>query len=412
MRVAILLLLAVLLVPARVAAAAEEDLATFDAVWSTVKRYFYDPGLHGVDWDAARRTYRPLVAEADGARQVRTLLEDMLAELRASHTAILDREVYRATLAELNGRRSPTFGALIEETLPGRYFVRALYEGGPLAVAGVRVGDRIVQVDGVPVAESPLLVNAGYDPGLPGPDLFFLSAAPGRAAALTIQPHPDAETRQGVRVHAREMSAVDAARNSVAVHESGGIRVGSVHVWFCSRRVTAVLEEALTSQLADCDALVLDIRGRGGFSDVVSAILDLFRGEQSVLQRLSGARSAPLWSRPLVVLTDERSRSGKELLAYQVRRLGLGTVVGQRTEGAVLGATFHALPDGSYLELAGVPVRVDGTFIEGVGVAPDVEVDFALPYCRGRDPILEKGLEVARERVRRARAGERLAGPF
>ena len=48
---------------AGVAVASERDLATFDAVWSTVKKSFYDPDLHGVDWEAVRARYEPMLED-------------------------------------------------------------------------------------------------------------------------------------------------------------------------------------------------------------------------------------------------------------------------------------------------------------------------------------------------------------
>ena len=228
-----------------VADAARKDVATFDAVWKAVDRHFYDDDLHGVDWEAVRDHYRPRVASAKSDSEVRDLLGDMLAELKASHTTILDEGVYRGMMAELMNRRRATFGMLIEESMPRRYFVRAIYEGGPGERAGVRVGDRIVAVDEVPIEESPVMVDAGYDPGMPGPDLFFLDPE-GGSRWLTIQTHPDAETRQVVRISPMVMNAVDAARNSVRVVERDGLKIGTLHVWFCSRGVTDVVREALS----------------------------------------------------------------------------------------------------------------------------------------------------------------------
>jgi hypothetical protein len=80
----------------------------------------------------------------------------------------------------------------------------------------------------------------------------------------------------------------------------------------------------------------------------------------------------------------------------------VGPLVGARTEGAVLGAGFFPLPDGSVLELPIMEVKVDGLRLEGVGVAPDHRVETSLPFSAGRDAILATGCAVAvRERNRR-----------
>lgn len=395
--------------PAEVAEGADEDLETFEAVWRAVDRKFYDRDHHGVDWDGVRDRYRPRIVQAKSRGEAREVMDSMLSELGASHTAILDGAVYKGMMAELMNRRARTFGLLLEESMPRRLFVRSLYEGGPAERAGLKVGDRIVGIDGFPVKESEALVSAGYDPGLPGAPLYFLRAD--EALSLVVQSSPDAETRRVTTMSPTLMNAVDAARNSVRVVQAGSTRIGVMHIWFCSRGVPEAVREALSGPLAKCDALVLDIRGRGGYSDVVTQLLDLFRGSASMMQRFRGKRSKPMWEKPLVVLIDDRSRSAKEMFSEQVRNLKLGTLVGQRTEGAVLGAMFHPLPDGSYLELAGVAVPVRGKSLEGVGVEPDVDVDYVIPYCEGVDPILEKGLQVALKKVRSA-VRARARGPF
>ena len=72
------ILLWVLFAPGAFAAPAatvdtELALQTFDAVWNTVRRSFYDPELHGVDWDEAREVYRPRVEAADSDGEVRSI---------------------------------------------------------------------------------------------------------------------------------------------------------------------------------------------------------------------------------------------------------------------------------------------------------------------------------------------------
>lgn len=79
------------------------------------------------------------------------------------------------------------------------------------------------------------------------------------------------------------------------------------------------------------------------------------------------------------------------MLAFALQRNG-ATVVGNRTAGAVAAARPFLLSDQSLLLVATHRVEVDGTDLEGVGVAPDVLVEAALPYSAGADPILEAGL--------------------
>lgn len=388
--------------------AGELETKTFERAWSLIDRYFYDSDHNGLDWDAIGEKYRPEADAAESQEEIRDVLQRMLAELGVSHCSVLDADVYRGMMAELANKRTETFGLQIEETQPGRFYARALFEGGPAELAGVRLGDRILRVDSEPIAESARLVDAGYDPALDGPSLYFLSQSDDPSLTLTIQSNADPETRRNVELRSVKMNGVDAMKNSARVETHEGFEIGVIHIWYCSRGVGSALRTAVTGELVDCDGLVVDLRGRGGYSDVVEEILEVFRGSRGgLIERLraGGSKKAPLWNKPVVFLIDGRSRSAKEILAYRIRDEGVGTLVGEKTEGAVLGATFHPLPDGTYLELPGVAVPVGGVSLEGVGVAPDIEATIDLPFAEGRDGILEAGLDAAVARIRTFRRG-------
>src|SRR5262245_8523650 len=72
---------------AQTTAAPKTDLSVFDEVWNTVNRNFYDPEFRGIDWQAMRDKYRPLAAAAPDEAAQAEIIDRMLAELGASHTA-------------------------------------------------------------------------------------------------------------------------------------------------------------------------------------------------------------------------------------------------------------------------------------------------------------------------------------
>jgi C-terminal processing protease CtpA/Prc len=108
-------------------------------------------------------------------------------------------------------------------------------------------------------------------------------------------------------------------------------------------------------------------------------------------------RHASEWGRPVVYLADHRTRSAKEGMLNRVRLRKSGVIVGEKTEGASLGAGFFPLPDGAWLELPIMnPSRLtDGVKLEGNGVVPHIETLFDIRYAAGRDPIFEQGLRAA-----------------
>jgi carboxyl-terminal processing protease len=103
------------------------------------------------------------------------------------------------------------------------------------------------------------------------------------------------------------------------------------------------------------------------------------------------------WQKPVVLLINNGTRSGKEVLAYGFKKNGYGEVVGEQTAGALLAARSFLLPDGSLLILAVNDVAVDGERLEGKGVAPTIEVPFELPYAAGKDPQLNKAISILAE---------------
>jgi carboxyl-terminal processing protease len=80
------------------------------------------------------------------------------------------------------------------------------------------------------------------------------------------------------------------------------------------------------------------------------------------------------WRKPVAMLINAGTRSGKEVLAYGFKKYRLGEVIGTRTEGAVLAATAFLI-GGGLLLLAVEDVLVDGDRLEGVGVTPTIAVE-------------------------------------
>ena len=371
--------------------ASEPGVDVFDACWRLLERHYYDRSFPDAEHHALRREYRQRAAVTPGGKALRDLLREFLGELGASHATVVHPDVYRVIRSELQNRRTQTYGMLLVQ-LDGLYFVRRIFEGGPAARAGVRVGDRVVLVDDRSPDRNSRVLDAGYDPALPAPPMFWILPEGRSAVELVIQRTPDPGSRRRLRLSPESMNAVDAAHNSVAIFEHRGVRVGRIHLWYCSRGASAALEAAVEGPLAECHALIVDLRGRGGSPRIAREILAVF-------QERRGYR---LWDRPAVFLVDNRSRSAKEVIAYVVKREQLGPVIGQRTEGAVLGARFYELPDGSWMEIPVTNFTVRDRHLEGVGVIPDVSVQRTIPFCEGYDPILEAGIIVASEQARSA----------
>jgi carboxyl-terminal processing protease len=161
----------------------------------------------------------------------------------------------------------------------------------------------------------------------------------------------------------------------------------------------------MRGEFAQADGLVLDLRG--GWGGAVAEYTDAFNPAHPFMQmrgREGGwSTVSRVWDKPLVILIDEGTRSGKEMVSDALQRAGVATLVGTPTAGAVLGGTTFPLSDGSLLMVAVADVRLDGRRLEANPVEPDVFVERPLPYCNGADPQLEAGYAALLDAVRAAR---------
>jgi carboxyl-terminal processing protease len=100
------------------------------------------------------------------------------------------------------------------------------------------------------------------------------------------------------------------------------------------------------------------------------------------------------WRKPVAMLINSGTRSGKEVLAHGFKKNGFGSVIGERTAGALLAGTAFLLSDGSLLIVAVNDAAVDGERVEGKGVDPTIKVPFDIRYAAGQDPQLDKAVEM------------------
>ena len=379
----------------------------FDEAWRAVRDRFYDPSFRGVDWDAVRRDLTPRAWAAQDDRALSAVINEALGRLGVSHTAHLipgQREYYELADVFFDGRwpdhdasplprgRVQYVGiGLATRVIEGRVFVADVYDGGPADRAGILAGDEIVSVEGEPWS-----------------DIAAFRARDRVGTMVAVQRTPGPEGRLDLRVVPRTIQPkaqfLASMRAGARVIEHAGRSIGYVRVRsYAHPDYHALLKELLADELRATEALVLDFRG--GWGGASPEYLDIFNPAVPVLKyrHRDGdvATVETVWRRPLAVLIDSGTRSGKEMLAYAIRKHDLGVLVGERTAGAVLAGSLHPLADGSLLYLAVSEVEVDGERLEGVGVEPHTHVARELPYSAGRDPQLQAALEALVDRLGR-----------
>ena len=375
------------------------NLAVFEEVWRTVRDHFYDPMFRGLDWSAVGEKYRPLAAAATIDDERSAVINRMLSELAVSHTGYYTTAdpAYYQLLDIFSGglRRSlrrffpdgqvsyPGIGVFTRQ-LGGKTFITGVLEGLPAAKAGLVVGDEIIAADGEP-----------YHP------LESFATKTGQDVTLMIRRRADAPPEQvvvaPVRIKPNE-AFLQAMEESARIIDAGGVKIGYIHVWsYAGTSYQQLLERELSSgKLKDADALVWDLRD--GWGGAQAEYLNLFNGRAPTTTLISrdGGQSVVnmTWRKPVAMLVNDGTRSGKEILAHGFKAYGIGEVIGSRTAGAVLAGRAYLLRDGSLLLVAVADVLVDGRRLEGVGVMPTISVPFALAYAQGSDTQLDRAVEV------------------
>jgi carboxyl-terminal processing protease len=370
-------------------------LALGEEIVAAVRDNFFD-AARAEAWARRHRGYGAAPQEwfAFAART-----NQLLAELATSHTGFYPR----------GGGEQPMLSAIFAEGLKtrpvhaslgvdlarmaGGLFVRRVFPGGPAQAAGVLRGDRIVSVDGKP----------------PAPELPLVSGA-GRPVRLVVERAPHQPTIELAPVPAlvnpkQEWLAMQ--RDGSTIVERDGERIGYHPMFSCAgAEHEAALRASLVGPLASAAALVLDFRD--GWGGCQADLVGLFNPTAPIVTAIgrAGTRSisSPVWRRPVVLLVNGGSRSGKEMVAFVLKKHHLAVLVGERTAGAVMTGRAFRLSDGSLLYLAVADVMVDDHRLEGVGVAPDVEVRDSLAFAQGKDPQLDRALAVAADEVKRRRA--------
>jgi len=386
----------------------EARRTTFDEVWETVRDRFYDRDLRGLDWPAVRMRYQPMADAADTREQLAVVINAMLAELGTSHTQFYtpeDTAYYQLADIFIDSLRRhgldrifPSgevsysgIGAFTNEDGQHRTVVTGVVEDTPAHQAGLLIGDEILAADNLPfrpVASFlgkvgvPVTLSVRRDPSEPP---MALSVTP---AAI----HPNAMFLRGLQTSARVVTAAN------------GVRVGYVHVWsYAGSAYQRALEDQIVDgPLRDADALVWDLRD--GWGGARPQYLDLFNPNAPTMQMTDRSGHIRIedvkWRKPVAMLVNRGTRSGKEVLAFGFKEYHLGEIIGTQTAGAVLAASVFLMDNGDLLLLAVADVIVDGQRLEGVGVRPTIEVPFDPIYAAGRDPQLDRAVQVLSDRIK------------
>ncbi len=385
----------------------------FDQVWETVNENFYDPNFNGVDWQAMRSKYEPQVRHAQSSEEVAAVINQMLSELKTSHTQLYTANepayyqalgIFQPRIPDLreqlkkffpNGKIEYCGIGIFTKDINGKTFVSAILDGSPAAEAQLKVGDQLLSAEGRPF--HPIQSFAGKA----GQTVTLLIQ---RQRSVSSGELLNSSSQQEIVVTPKMLDAttmfLDAQKASTQVIERQGKKIAYVHIWsYAGDQYQRQLEEDLLyGRLKDANGLVLDLRE--GWGGTPASVLNIYTGRGPRVTNVprDGTRNTynSHWNKPVVMLVNEGSRSAKEILAYSFQQYNIGQVVGSKTAGAVVAGRPALMSDSSLLYVAAADVYVDGEQrLEGKGVTPDIIVPFSLEYAQGADPQKERAIDVA-----------------
>jgi tricorn protease len=370
----------------------------FEQSWRALNDHFYDPQFHGTNWLAVRDKYRALVKHCALKEDLYALISLMLGELNASHLGITG-DVGKAD------QETAELGLVFDRAFPGPGLkIAEVVHNGPADQRGLNLkpGDVLLAIDGESIDGKDDVAR-------------LLNDKVGETIALTVTSTP-ADPKAKRRVEVQGAKRADVAKlmyerwvrkEAARVAELSKGKLGYIHIPTMDEDGLARFVRALYSDNFDKEGIVLDVRYNGG-GHTHDKVLNYLGGkEHTIFTHRDGAYGLVLspfdrkWTKPLVLLINNRSYSDAEIFPHAFRAYGLGKLVGQTTGGHVIGTRSVALIDGSLFRTPRIGVlTVKGVNLEKAGVTPDVEV-LAHPdqLARGEDPQLDRAVAVLEQDV-------------
>lgn len=353
----------------------EEWHQIFNDVWRFQRDYFYDPNMHGVDWNAMREQYGKLIDRAMTRSDVNYIIGELIAEMSSSHT------YRRGGDEETPKERAVGYLGVDWEISNGAYRIQKIVKGAPwdsgnrspLDQPGmnVKAGDYVLAVNGIPldITKDPY---AGFQ-GLAD-----------KTIELTVNDKPTMDGSRNVTVQTmsdearlRLLAWIESNREKVEKQTDG--KIGYIYVQDTSIPGQNDLERQYTAQI-DKEGLIIDERFNSG-GQIPDRFIEMLNRKPLAFWAVRDGKNwqwPPVANfGPKVMLINGWSGSGGDAFPFYFREAGVGPLIGERTWGGLIG-------------ISGVPDLIDGGsvtvptfrmytpdgkwFQEGHGIDPDYKV--------------------------------------
>ena len=377
----------------------------YNESWRQMRDFFYAKNMHGVDWNAVYDKYNALIPYVNHRTDLTYIIGEMIGELNVGHA-------YSQNGEHPEPARIPMglLGARFEKDPSGYFKVKKIIQGAnwnkktrsPLTMPGVEVkeGDYIISINGNSLKNTDNLFRHLIDMADKTIELE-VSKEPSAKGARKVLVTPLADESQ--------LYYYNWVQNNIKkVNEATHGEVGYIHI---PDMGVAGLNEFVKHYYPQLNkkALIIDDRGNGGGNVSPMITERLLRTPMFYTmhtnQTEGSVNPVGTFVGPKVLLINEYSASDGDLFPYRFKYNKLGTIIGRRTWGGVVGysGTVPVVDGGSIVTPSYAPYAVDGSgfIIEGTGVTPHIDIEND-PYKEylGEDEQLNKAIEVILEKLK------------
>lgn len=338
-----------------------------DEAWQLVNRHYVDGTFNQKDWQATRRE---LLSERYVSKQhAYSALQKALAELNDPYTRFMSPKEFTALTTQTSGQLSGIGIRLEQSESTNAITIIKLLPNAPAVKAGLKVGDRILAINGKKTDDMDL-----------------------KAASSLIRGEIDTTVKLRIGRAGQSPFDMDIMRDVIelpTVHtkikQEGANRIGYIRLVEFSAHASEQMKTAIKDlEAQNVDGFVLDLRGNpGGLLNASIEIAEMWLNKGFIVHTVDRqgkqddiiAHPTALTQRPLVVLVDGDSASSSEILTGALQDNQRAIIIGTSTFGKALVQSVHKLSDGS-----GIAITVaqyftpKGTDISHKGITPDISV--------------------------------------
>jgi tricorn protease len=371
--------------------AAGEREYIFNHAWRQVKKKFYDPKLHGIDWEMYKTAYARFLPHISNNYDFQELLSEMLGELNASHTG----GRYGPQFA--NSDITASLGLLYDESAKGNGLkITEVLEGGPIDkfTSKIKVGNIIEQIDGETVTD-----NIDW--------AKFLNRKVNKNVLLSVY-DPSTNTRWEEIVKPISLGEENAllykrwtTMMAKMVDKLSDGQVGYVHVQSMSDASYRNVYEEVLGKNADKKALIVDTRFNGG-GWLHEDLSNFLSGKQYIKfapygYSAEGGEPQGKWFKPSTVVMNEANYSDAHTFPYAYRAKGIGPLIGMPVHGTSTSVWWETQIDPTMVfgipMIANIGIK-EGRPLENFQLEPDIKVpNEYIPSLNGRDQQIEAAVK-------------------